>query len=182
MASQIVRIEPLSSEKASFLKELMYLALFVPPGSDPLPLSILEQPQIERYYKHWGGKGDLGVLAWKHRELVGGAWCRLFDDKDPGYGFVNHETPELVVAVHSQYRNAGIGTRLLESLLHIASRKGFKRLSLSVQKLNPAIRLYKRMGFSTHWQDEDTCTLITNLLTYSHDSANPGTANRPDKL
>ena len=44
-------------------------------------------------------------------------------------------------------RGAGIGTKLLESLQEEARATG-KALSVHVEKLNPALRLYERLGFS----------------------------------
>jgi GNAT superfamily N-acetyltransferase len=41
----------------------------------------------------------------------------------------------------------GVGTQLLRQLLDEAARTG-KRLSINVEKLNPARRLYERLGFA----------------------------------
>jgi hypothetical protein len=42
-----------------FLREMLYLALFVPPGKRPLPRSILSDPALARYVNGWGTKsGD----------------------------------------------------------------------------------------------------------------------------
>ncbi len=160
-----MRFERVNSSNASVLRELMYQALYVAPGSDPFPPSILEQPNIKRYYHRWGQIGDLGIIAWSKRELVGGAWCRLFNQHHPGYGFYNSETPEMVVSVNPEFRNQGIGTQLIKQLKEELLKEGFSSISLSVQKTNPAIKLYLRLGFQLHVEAEGACTMVANLVT-----------------
>jgi hypothetical protein len=42
-----------------FLWEMLYLALFVPPGGLPLPRAVLRDPRVARYVEGWGTrKGD----------------------------------------------------------------------------------------------------------------------------
>ena len=45
-----------------------------------------------------------------------------------------------------EHRGAGIGTRLVRAILDEAAREG-KRTSVHVEQLNPARRLYERLGF-----------------------------------
>jgi ribosomal protein S18 acetylase RimI-like enzyme len=53
----------------------------------------------------------------------------------------------LDVALLPAHRNAGVGTRLLRALLDEAEQAG-KPVRLHVDKLNRALRLYERHGFS----------------------------------
>jgi ribosomal protein S18 acetylase RimI-like enzyme len=50
------------------------------------------------------------------------------------------------IAVLPEHRGHGVGTALLRDLLDEAARTG-KRLSIHVEKNNPALRLYERLGF-----------------------------------
>jgi GNAT superfamily N-acetyltransferase len=86
------------------------------------------------------------ALKLNHDEPIGGAWLRLWDPNDPGYGYCDAATPELSIAVLPQHRGKGVGTRLLERLLDVASAY-HRDVSLSVSIDNPARRLYQRMGF-----------------------------------
>jgi L-amino acid N-acyltransferase YncA len=55
---------------------------------------------------------------------------------------------ELGIAVLPQFRGVGVGSALLDSVLRVASEKGFKKVNLSVFHTNRnAINLYKRFGF-----------------------------------
>jgi len=48
----------------------------------------------------------------------------------------------------SEYRGQGIGTLLMENLFERLRERGFRRTSLSVQKNNPAVRFYERLGYN----------------------------------
>jgi ribosomal protein S18 acetylase RimI-like enzyme len=51
------------------------------------------------------------------------------------------------IALLPEHRGAGIGTQLIRDLLEQGSRTG-QRVSIHVEKNNPALRLYARLGFS----------------------------------
>ena len=131
-----------------FISEMQYEALFVPPGDEPFPRSILDEPHIRRYHARFGTQdGDVGVISETSTgRLLGAAWVRLVE----GYGFVVADTPELGIAVVEGCRGAGVGTSLLSELLtHVP------RCSLSVDVRNPALDLYERSGFATVRTDGD---------------------------
>jgi putative acetyltransferase len=71
---------------------------------------------------------------------------------------------EFGIIVGNHYREMGIGTALLNSLMHLAkSRFNIELLHLQVYAENPAIHLYKRAGFEifgaqTHWIKEPPAT------------------------
>jgi GNAT superfamily N-acetyltransferase len=125
-----------------FLREMLYLALFVPPGHPALPRSVLRDPRVARYVDGWGAPGDRGLIALVDGIEVGAAWVRYFTSREPGYGFIDERTPELSTAVLSAYCGKGIGTQLIERLI-----EGVPLISLSCDPANPAWRLYLRLGF-----------------------------------
>jgi ribosomal protein S18 acetylase RimI-like enzyme len=51
------------------------------------------------------------------------------------------------IAVLTEYRNAGIGSRLIQDLMKEATAAG-KPIMLHVLTSSPAVRLYERLGFS----------------------------------
>jgi GNAT superfamily N-acetyltransferase len=55
---------------------------------------------------------------------------------------------EAILRLLAAYRQAGIGTAILQDLLAEAARAGMP-FRLHVTKLNPARRLYERLGFTT---------------------------------
>lgn len=57
---------------------------------------------------------------------------------------------ELAISVDRSYWSCGIGTRLMEAVIHYARENGVELLNLEVRKDNaPAIHLYQKFGFQT---------------------------------
>ena len=126
------------------LEDFLYHAIFLPPGTEPLPHEIIFEPEIFVYIDDFGNQdGDCGVAAEIDGKLVGAAWTRII----PAYGHIDAETPELAISVLPGYRGQGIGTMLIRHLFELLCKRGYRRTSLSVQKDNPAVRLYKRLGY-----------------------------------
>jgi ribosomal protein S18 acetylase RimI-like enzyme len=142
-----VTIRPLMPKEESFLREMIYEAMYIPAEEEHPPREIVDQPPIRKYIADWGRYGDAAWVATYKGSLIGAAWYRLFTDDDPGYGFINAQTPELSIALHPGFRDQGVGSTLLKTLLRHAATQGFAALSLSVDVRNPAARLYVRVGF-----------------------------------
>ncbi len=94
---------------------------------------------------------------------VGAAWYRLFKENEPGYGFVDEQTPELAIAVVPSRRGRGLGKEMLEALIERAKSDGFERLSLSVESDNPAIPLYESFGFRTVQEHGRSSTMVAEI-------------------
>jgi GNAT superfamily N-acetyltransferase len=108
----------------------------------------LARPENRKYLDGWGRPGDAGVVALDEAgQRLGAAWYRRFSDEAHGYGFVAPDVPELAIGVIASARGKGIGTALLNGLLGMARNQGERALSLSVDRRNPALALYKRIGF-----------------------------------
>ncbi len=140
-------IRKIKKEEIGFLSDMLYEALFVPKEQTPLPKEIIQEPSLAKYVVHWGKDAfDLALVSELDDELVGAVWGRLFDEANKGFGFVDHHTPEISMAVKSAYRNKGMGTALLKAIATAYTTIGIKQLSLSVDKANPAAHLYFRLG------------------------------------
>jgi ribosomal protein S18 acetylase RimI-like enzyme len=120
---------------------------------------------VARYVKGWGRPGDTVLIAIEDGFPVGAAWYRLFRRDQPGYGFVDEETPELAIAVVPSRRGRGIGDALLEALFERARADGFGALSLSVEGGNDALcAFYEKHGFERLKDDGgDTVTMLRRL-------------------
>jgi len=74
----------------------------------------------------------------------------LVNDQLAGRLYVDRRIGEIRIvdiALLPEYRNGGIGSRLLNDLLAESAQAG-KFVSIHVEKFNPALRLYERLGFS----------------------------------
>ena len=141
------------------LLEMLYHAVFVAPGTAPPERSIVAQPEMARYVRGWGRPGDDGVIAaLPTGDSIGAAWVRLWSEDEQGYGFVDLHTPELSMAVRPEFRGQGIGTLLLQRILHRADHI-HESVSLSVSVQNPAVRLYERFGFVKLFNDGTSMTM-----------------------
>ncbi len=79
-------------------------------------------------------------------------YCVLAGGKAVGYGGMWQVLDEghiTNIAVHPEFRQSGLGSALMETLLLEAERRGLKALTLEVRKSNlSAQALYRKYGFS----------------------------------
>ena len=150
---------PLTATNLPILEEFLYLAIFLPPGAAALPWDIIYKPEIYVYAEGFGGLDDCGVLAERGGQPLGAAWARII----PAFGHINDETPELAIAVLPQERGRGLGTALLAALFETLRARGVRQTSLSVQKENPAARLYRRVGYEIVGENEEDYIMVKRL-------------------
>ena len=137
-------IRKIRPEEYILLREFLYQAIYLPVGVDPPPRSMIDLPELHVYIADFGTQpGDHCMVAEAEGKVVGAAWCRIMED----YGHIDTDTPSLAISLLPKYRGLGIGARLLDALLLLLRENGYRQASLSVQKENPALRLYQRMGF-----------------------------------
>lgn len=146
---QDIQIRDARADDLPFLWEMLYEAAAVNPGVRAMGKErALALPAHRKYLEGWGRAGDQGVVAVDLAgRPLGAAWYRLFSEDAKGYGFVAAEIPELSVAVASGLRGKGIGATLIANLMERARAQGYRALSLSVDRSNPALSLYQRLGF-----------------------------------
>ena len=102
---------------------------------------------LTRYVDNWGRPGDVALVATETGHRVGAAWFRLFRTAEPGYGFIDEQTPELTISVVPSRRKHGVGQELLDALLAKAREEEHSSVSLSVEHDSPAVKFYERNGF-----------------------------------
>lgn len=118
---------------------------------------------LTRYVDNWGRAGDLAVIAHETGNRVGAAWLRRFRASEPGYGFVDEETPELSIAVVPSRRRHGLGQELLDALTTAARESGYAQVSLSVEADSPAVAFYERNGFTRAGDREGGVVMLRRL-------------------
>ena len=73
-----------------------------------------------------------------------------FNDKDAGVISIEYKDDEIflrAIEVHPEYQRKGIGTFIIQSLIEEGIRQD-KPVRLYVLKVNPAKKLYERLGFN----------------------------------
>lgn len=98
-------------------------------------------------------------MAEVDNRVIGAVWVRYLR----GYGHIDEHNPELSIAIYSVYRNKGIGSRLLIEILRTLQESGITSVSLSVNKGNPAVTLYRRIGFHIHRENDDEYIMVRAL-------------------
>ena len=126
------------------LNEFLYEAIFIPDGIEPPPRNILTSPELQIYVDRFGElKDDFALVAEVEKKVVGAVWVRIMND----YGHIDDKTPSLAISLYKEYRGQGIGTDMMKEMLSLLKAHGYKRVSLSVQKTNYAVEMYRKIGF-----------------------------------
>ncbi|HEU4943212.1 MAG TPA: GNAT family N-acetyltransferase [Gaiellaceae bacterium] len=123
----------------------------------------VEDASLWRYVSGWGRRGDTAVVALEEGFPVGAAWFRLFARDEPGFGFVDEQTPEVAIAVVPSRRGRGIGSELLDALVDVAREQSFGALSLSVADDSPAMHMFEHQGFEKAEKTDGSWTMRLNL-------------------
>lgn len=142
------------------LNDFIYEAIFIPEGVAPPPKSIIEQPDLQVYVRDFGTeKDDICFVAEADNKIVGAVWVRDM----PDYGHIEDGVPSFAISLYKQYRNFGIGTALMKTMLDELRHRGYDRASLAVQKANYAVRMYKKAGFEIVDENEEEYIMVCRL-------------------
>ena len=153
------RIREIRENEYYVLSEFLYEAIFIPVGMEKPPKAIIEQPELQVYIADFGKSDDWCLVAEVKEKIVGAVWVRIMDD----YGHIDDETPSFAISLYEEYRNMGIGTALMRDMLEFLKNKGYKRTSLSVQKVNYAVRMYQKVGFEVIDENEEEYIMVCRL-------------------
>ncbi|HCO66589.1 MAG TPA: GNAT family N-acetyltransferase [Dysgonomonas sp.] len=157
-------IRPLKQDEIPILEDLLYEAVYQPDKENPIPRTILEQPEINVYIKDFGDKkDDYCLVAEVEGRIAGGVWVRILAGEVKGYGNIDSETPEFGISLFEEYRSRGIGTQLMTAMIGYLKSKGCKQTSLSVHKGNYAIGLYLKTGFKIIKEQEEDYLMLLDL-------------------
>lgn len=153
-------IREMREEEYCLLKDFLYDAIYVPDGTQPPPKSITDSPELQVYIFEFGKKKhDRAFAAEVEGNLVGAVWARIMND----YGHIDNDTPSLAMSVHRNYRGQGIGTSLLTQFLSVLKSAGYSKVSLSVQKDNHAVNMYRKVGFTVIGENKEEYLMAAEL-------------------
>ena len=153
-------IRSLRKSETGLLKDFLYEAIFIPEGADPPEKDIVEKPELRVYTDDFGSrKGDNCLVADFDGKVVGAVWTRIMND----YGHVDDETPSFAISLYKEYRGQGIGSQMMVKMLELLKRQGYDRASLSVQKANYAVKMYKNIGFKAIDENDEEYIMVCEL-------------------
>lgn len=153
------QIREIRKGEYEILADFLYEAIYVPKGTDKPPKSIISKPELQVYIENFGKADDWCLVAEVKDKIVGAVWVRIMND----YGHIDDETPSFAIAVYEEYRHLGIGTELMRAMLKFLKDKGYKKASLSVQKANYAVGLYRKAGFEVVDENMEEYIMVCRL-------------------
>ncbi len=158
------RIRPAVQADGAFLGDMVVEAAnWSASGARPRH-EVIVSPEHSRYIAGWMRPGDAGFVAVdEHDAPIGAAWYRIFGRADPGRGYVGVGVPELIIGVRPIWRAHGVGRALLQELCRHATAQGHARISLSVQRGNFAVTLYRSEGFAVTQPGQGRDTMVKRL-------------------
>ena len=154
-------IREIRPEEIPVLDDFLYEAIFIPEGFPAPPRSVIENEDLQVYVRDFGKKADDRCLvAEVDGKVVGAVWTRIMDD----YGHIDNHTPSLAISLYKEYRNRGIGTQLMLRMLEKLKADGYPCVSLSVQKANYALQMYRKVGFIPVSDHGDELLMVCRFL------------------
>ena len=140
-------IREMREEEYPMLRDFTYECLYVHEGEEPFPRSILDTEEMQVYMRDFGKKkDDFCYIVEVDGEIAGAVWVRDMDD----YGHIAAGVPSFAIALFEEYRDYGIGTALMKTMLSRLDMEGYERASLSVQTENFATEWYRKLGFEVY--------------------------------
>lgn len=156
----MIQFRQIRTDEIPLLDEFLYEAIFIPDGFSAPPKSIIENEDLQVYVRDFGNqRDDRCLVAECDGKIVGAVWTRVMND----YGHIADGIPSLAMSLYKEYRNKGIGMELLERMLQLLRKDGYKQVSLSVQKANYAVRMYRKVGFKVHKETEEEYIMICDF-------------------
>ena len=153
------KIREIRKNEYPILSDFLYEAIFIPEGMDKPLKSIIKQPELQAYIKDFGKADDWCLVVETKEQIVGAVWERIMND----YGHIDDKTPSFAISLYEEYRNLGIGTALMGAMLQLLKVKGYKQTSLSVQKANYAVKMYRKAGFEVVDENKEEYIMICKL-------------------
>lgn len=154
------KIRTITEDEITLLQDFLYEAIFVPEGLPAPPRAVINHPELQVYLSGFGQqKDDTGLVAEVHKKVVGAVWARIMND----YGHIDDDTPSLAISLYRDYRGLGIGTALMKEMLRVLKDKGYGQVSLSVQKANYAVKMYRKTGFEVVRENEEEYIMLCRL-------------------
>lgn len=142
------------------LNDFLYEAIFVPEGMPAPPKSITLKPELQVYVQDFGMyRDDHCFVAEVQGKAIGAVWVRVMND----YGHIEDGVPSFAISLYKEYRGYGIGTALMKRMLQELKQRGYEKASLSVQKANYAVHMYRSVGFEIIDENEEEYLMVYSL-------------------
>jgi len=159
-----IEIREIKVEEEMFLSDLLYEAIYQSDITKSFTKEVINVSEVQVYIKNYGTKkDDYCLVADLNGQIVGGVWVRVLAGEIKGYGNIDDKTPEFAISVYSEYRNQEIGVLLMKKMISYLTHNGYFQSTLSVQKENYAVKMYKKLGFEIIGENEEDFLMLLKL-------------------
>lgn len=133
----------LRSSEQKIVTDMLHYAMRL----DEVSKTLSDIPKLAIYDEFYGfTTKDLGLYALVDNQLVGAAWVRRLNSDHGSNGYIDDNTPQLIMAVLPEFRGHGIGSAMIEQLcIEVAAL--YHQITLSIVEGARAINFYERHGF-----------------------------------
>lgn len=153
-------IREIRKNESLLLNDFLYEAIYVPEGKPTPPKSVINLPELQVYVADFGKqKDDICFFAEVNGMAVGAVWVRVMND----YGHIEDGVPSFAISLFKEYRGYGIGTAMMKKMICELKQRGYEKASLSVQKANYAVKMYKDVGFEIIAEKEEEYVMVCQL-------------------
>ena len=142
-----VALRLVEAHESALIFSFLTLAARMAEANEPIQQALVDK-QLTKYWQDWGRASDLGIVGIREQDTlpISCAWLRQLPATDDG--FLADGVLELAFGTVPSERGQGVGTATLTRLIETC-RPVAAGISLSVRSDNPAVRLYRRLGFQT---------------------------------
>lgn len=153
-------IREIEEPEYHLLNDFLYEAIFVPKGVEAPPKTIIYNSELQVYVSDFGmQKHDKALVTEIDGKVIGAVWVRIMND----YGHIDDMTPSFAISLYKQYRSLGIRTEMMRRMILLLKRSGYKQASLSVQKINYALKMYQKLGFEILDESDEEYLMVIHL-------------------
>ena len=153
-------IRKIKDDEYALLNDFLYEAIFIIEGVQAPSKSVINLPELQVYVLDFGKKeDDICFVAEDDEKVIGAVWARVMND----YGHIEDGIPSFAISLYKEYRGYGIGTALMKKMLYELKQRGYEKTSLSVQKSNYAVKMYKNVGFEIVDENEEEYIMVCHL-------------------
>ena len=153
-------IREIRETEYALLDDFLYEAIFIPDGLQLPEKTIIHLPELQVYVAGFGKeKDDICFLAEVNGKVAGAVWVRVMND----YGHIGDGIPSFAISLYKEYRGYGIGTALMKRMLCELKQRGYEKTSLSVQKANYAVQMYRNVGFEIIAEHDEEYIMVCDL-------------------
>ena len=153
-------IREIRKNESLLLNDFLYEAIYVPEGKPIPPKSVINLPELQVYVADFGKqKDDICFFAEVNGMAVGAVWVRVMND----YGHIEDGVPSFAISLFKEYRGYVIGTAMMKKMICELKQRGYEKASLSVQKANYAVKMYKDVGFEIIAEKEEEYVMVCQL-------------------